>query len=201
MGGTPSTFFNGRSESAGGGPMSASKTKYEQYRRIVEGDLTGPNRASIELDLKRSGDEIRIKASAKVQDAPPGSATESDKKESGDRPRPVLRLALIEKAVRYVGSNKLRFHHHVVRAMPGGPAGKPLADGSCETEVVVRLDELRKELESYVSDLEKQNSFPNPVPKLDLKNLAVAAFVQDDRDKSVWHAVSAPVREPGAQPQ
>jgi len=34
-----------------------------------------------------------------------------------------LRLVLVEESIRYVGGNKLRFHHQVVRALPGGVKG------------------------------------------------------------------------------
>ena len=30
-----------------------------------------------------------------------------------------LRLLVVEESIRYVGGNQMRFHHHVVRAMPG----------------------------------------------------------------------------------
>jgi hypothetical protein len=34
--GTPSTFFNGRGEAGGGGPMGISAQKYKQYRAIID---------------------------------------------------------------------------------------------------------------------------------------------------------------------
>ena len=32
------------------------------------------------------------------------------------------------------------------------------------------------------------------IPPMDLDDLAVVAFVQDDADHSVWHAVQVPVK-------
>ena len=50
--------------------------------------------------------------------------------EEKDKRKPVLRLALTEESIHYVGSNKLRFHHHVVRALPRSAAkGTDLKDG------------------------------------------------------------------------
>ncbi|HEV3165976.1 MAG TPA: hypothetical protein VGZ22_18245 [Isosphaeraceae bacterium] len=181
--GTPSTMFNGHAEAGGGGPMSRAKAKYDEFRQLIDAGLDGKKKAQIDLDVKRSGDEIKIKASAKTD------------KESAKDARLRLRLVLVEESIRYVGGNKLRFHHHVVRAFPGGPKGKELTDGKGDTDLTVNLADVRKGLEEYLSDFEKKTGFPNALPAIELKDLTVVAFVQDDSDKSVWHAVSAPAAE------
>jgi hypothetical protein len=80
--------------------------------------------------------------------------------------------------------------------MPGGAEGKELVDGSCRQELTVDLGEIRSNIESYLSDFEKSRAFPKPKPAIDLKGLSVVAFVQDDADKAIWHAVSVPVEDP-----
>ena len=101
---------------------------------------------------------------------------------------------MIEEEVRYVGGNKLRFHHHVVRAMPGGAEARRVADGQGKVEETVDLAAVRKRLEEYLSDYARQHGgFPNALPEIKLANLSVVAFVQDDSDKSVLHAVLVPV--------
>lgn len=100
---------------------------------------------------------------------------------------------MTEESVPYVGSNRLRFHHHVVRALPGGADGKELKDGKAKTEVTLKLAELKLDLEKYLSDFTKTRAFPNPLPEITLDKLSVVAFVQDDGDKSILHAVSVPV--------
>ena len=116
-------------------------------------------------------------------------------KEAKDQSKRVLRLALTEESIRYVGGNKLRFHHHVVRALPGGAKGKELAGGAGKVEVTLNLAELKRGQETYLSDFAKSSAFPNPLPEIKLDDLAVVAFVQDDGDKSILHAVSVPVKQ------
>ena len=48
-------------------------------------------------------------------------------------------MALTEESIRYVGGNKLRYHHHVVRAFPGGTEGKDLTDGKGKVELTLKL--------------------------------------------------------------
>ena len=119
------------------------------------------------------------------------------KEGSGDKRNLVLRLALTEEAIRYVGVNRLRFHHHVVRAFPGGAQGRELEAGSAKVEVTLSIAELKRDLEKYLGDFAKDREFPTPLPEIKLDNLAVVAFVQDDGDKSILHAVSVPVESSG----
>lgn len=176
--GTPSTFLNGKPEAPGGGPMALSEPKYDEFRGLIDEALKQPRAIDLDLKADRDGDQIVIKASAKQAGAKAGK---SDLK---------LRLAITEGSVRYVGTNGLRFHHHVVRSMPGGPEGVAVADGKGEVEVKVDLAQLREKLGSYVSDFAKEEPFPTPAPEIALKDLHVVAFVQDDADKSILGASS-----------
>jgi len=40
----------------------------------------------------------------------------------------------------------------------------------------------------------KERAFPNSLPEIALEDLSVVAFVQDDADKSILHAVAVPVK-------
>ncbi|MDR3634885.1 MAG: hypothetical protein P4L84_13860 [Isosphaeraceae bacterium] len=198
--GTPAAYFNGRLHKGGGGGMAQSKAKYDEYREVVDTVLEQKKRATIELHVERAGDELKISASAQAK------STETEEKEDakGEGKDKVadskdgirLRLVLAEEQIKYLGGNKLRFHHHVVRAMPGGADGKALSNGEGKVEVTVKLSEVRNELDKYLDSFVKENGgFPNPRPPIDLKNLTVVAFVQDDSNKAVLHAVSAPVAD------
>ena len=56
------------------------------------------------------------------------------------------------------------------------------------------LPTLKLEIEKYLSDYHQDETpFPNPLPEIKLDKLSVVAFVQDDGDKSILHAVSVPV--------
>jgi hypothetical protein len=187
--GTPSTFFNGKAASGGGGSMAGAEGKYHAYREVIEPALDSKKQADIQVTARRAGDEVKIAARAK---ATPGEG--DDAKDA----QPKLRLILIEKSVRYPGSNKLRFHHNVVRAFPGGVEGKPLEQGAGEVEVTLNLADLRKSQETYLeqySSSPRGRAFPHPLPPIDLDDLAVVAMVQDDADHNIWHAVQVPVEE------
>ena len=102
---------------------------------------------------------------------------------------------VIEDQVRYAGGNKLRFHHHVVRAMPGGPAGQALKDGKLAYGGTLDLADLRKNIETYLSDYAKKGRGFAKMAPIELKKLSVVAFVQDDSDKYVLNAATAEVPE------
>ena len=72
---------------------------------------------------------------------------------------------LFEESIRYVGSNKLRFHHHVVRDFPGGIEGKDLSSGSGELTIKLNLADLKREIEEYLSEHAKVRPFPARSPR------------------------------------
>jgi hypothetical protein len=181
--GTPSTFFNGMSEAGGGGNMAMSEGKYQQYREVIEKQLAQKPAATVDLSAKLKGDSVEIIASAKTAEKP------------GEKAMPRLRLVLTEEIVKYVGGNKLRFHHHVVRDLPGGADGVTLDKaGEGKNTVTVDLKSLRGEIETYVSDYEKNRKFAGTLPAVDLKSLSVVAFVQDDETKEILGAAQVEVK-------
>jgi hypothetical protein len=182
--GTPTILFNGQADAEGGATMADSEAKYKQFREVIDRQLGSKKGAEIKLSASQSGDDITIQAQAIL-------ANQSEPARS----RPRLRLALTEKTIRYVGTNKLRFHHQVVRSFPGGLEGKDLSSGQGQLDVKVSLPALKRDIESYLSDFAKVHPFPTPLPEIALENLAVVAFVQDDASKHVLHAVSVPVEK------
>lgn len=177
IGGTPSTFFNGKSDGGGGGSMAGSEGKYKQFRSIIDSGLAASPTATVDLKASRKGDLIEISAKAKTTGKP------------GEKAQPKLRMVITEKVVKYIGSNKLRFHHHVVRDMPGGAEGMSLDKaGTLDQSTKVDVKTLRGEIEKYVSDFEKKSTFFGTKPAIDLKKLSVVAFVQDDQTKEILGA-------------
>ena len=83
--GTPSTFFNGRSEAGGGGPMGNSQGKYAEYREIIDKSLESPKGAKIDLSATRAGDQIKIVASAEVTENSADHKADSAKPKSNGR--------------------------------------------------------------------------------------------------------------------
>src|SRR5690606_18436553 len=130
--------------------------------------LAGKKQATFDVKANRSGQKIVITATAQA-------ASLDEGKEEVKEPRLRLRLVLTEESIRYVGGNRLRFHHHVVRGFPGGVDGKELVAGQVTVEETIDLTELKKDLAEYLKQYAKDRPFPNPLPELQLKNLSVVA--------------------------
>lgn len=179
--GTPTVLFNGKlkSKASGGGSMDDAKEKFQDYRDVIDGLLEQTTPLKLTAQAVRKGDKLEI------------TATAADVPNPGEKIR--LRLALVEEAVRYVGANQARFHHHIVRELPGGAAGLPLKTKTGKQQATVDLAQLRDKLKEYVADLGKKTPFPNDSPPLDLKNLYVVAFVQNDENKEVLQSVQVKV--------
>jgi hypothetical protein len=178
--GTPTAFFNGTPKAEGGGDIDAAKDKYFDYRDIINPLLEKPAKAELKVSATRQGDKIDIQAEV------------SDLEKPSDKIR--LRFALVEEQVRYVGGNQLRFHHDVVRALPGGADGFPLKEKTAKQTATINLADLRKNLTSYLDDFGKKVPFPNDRRPLDLKKVKVVAFVQDDDTKEVLQAAQVEVK-------
>jgi hypothetical protein len=183
--GTPTLFVDGKKDDGGGGGANAAKLKYKTYREQIEEQLEKPARAKLQLAVNRKGDELAIKAS--VSDlAKPGKNVN-------------LRLALTEEHIRYQGGNGLRYHHSVVRAMPGGPKGFPLTEANTEHSVTLKLDEVRAALNKSLDEFAKEQQVTFDERPLGLKNLRVIAFIQDDSTGEVLQAARADAEEKKAE--
>ena len=96
--------------------------------------------------------------------------------------------------MRYAGSNKIRLHHNVVRAFPGGVEGKALNEAASKHNASIDVGELRGTLNKYLTEFEAGGrSFANPARPLDMVNLRVIAFVQDDMTHEILQAVQVEV--------
>jgi hypothetical protein len=184
--GAPSTVFNGKPQAGGGGPMARAEPKFDQYRQIIDPLLEEPAGARLSVTAVKQGHQIEIKA-AVADLAAPGA----NKK---------LRLLLVEDTIRFAGGNGVRFHHHVVRALPGGVDGFALTEKASKHTTTVNLDDLRKQLNNYLDDYAStRRPFPHADRPLDLRNLRVIAFVQDDQTKEIVQGTLVEVAGQSAQ--
>jgi hypothetical protein len=182
---TPQIYINGKMDGSGGGadPKKA-KLKYQAYRETIEELLEKPATVKLTGSVAMKGDELTIKAAV------------ADLQKPGEKVS--LRIALAEERVRYQGGNGVRYHHFVVRAMPGGPKGIPLPKATAEQSVTVKLDEIRAAnnaaLDAFVADVRKQGAdFSFGARPMNLKNLKVVAFVQNDETNEVLQAIQLDV--------
>jgi hypothetical protein len=180
---TPAVFISGAYVEGAGGSFEDAESEYRDYRRLLDGALDKDKEAGaqIKLDAARKGDKINI------------SVDVSDLAKTGDQIK--LRLALVEEQIHYAGSNGLRFHHHIVRAMPGaGAKGFALTKKADKQMIRVDLDALRKGLGSYLDEYAKKAETSFSQRPMEFKGLKVVAFVQNDDTAEVLQAVQADVR-------
>jgi hypothetical protein len=174
-------MFNGKPTAGGGGSFAMAEKKYETYRGVIDPLLEEPAGAKLTAQASRKGDRIDIHVAVDGLENP----------DAGKK----LRILLAEETIRYVGSNKIRFHHNVVRAFPGGVEGVALMSKSSKHQTSLDLTELRAGLTKYLDDFEaKGRSFANPARPLDFNNLRVIAFVQDDENREILQAVQVEVK-------
>ncbi len=179
--GVPSSLFNGKPKAGGGGGFANAQKKYGDYREVIDPLLEEPAGAKLTAQVQRNED--RLDLFVKVSDL-----NEPD-------PNKKLRMLLVEETIPYAGPNKIRLHHNVVRAFPGGVAGTPLTEAASRHKVSINLTDLRGSLTKYLDDFEASGrSFQNPRRPLALSHLRVIAFVQDDSTREILQAVQVEVK-------
>ena len=175
---TPTTLFNGEKKAAGGGGMANAESKFKQYTGIIDPLLEETTAMKVNGKATRNGDKIDI-------------AVEVAGGEGDDMK---LRLLVVEENVKYVGGNNLRFHHQVVRAMPGGADGVAIKDKTMKHTASADLGDVRKSLTKYLDDYAANGRpFPKPNRPMDMKALRVIALVQNDKTKEIVQAVQIEV--------
>lgn len=179
--GTPTVFVAGKLGPPCGGTKAAAEKAYASLRKVVEDGLEKPAGVKLGLTVAK-GEKGGLIAKASV----------SDLETPGEKV--MLRFALAEERIRYTGGNGLRYHHMVVRSMPGGTKGFPLTKKTAEQTAAFNPDELRTSLSKYLSDFAREESpFPRPDRPLALKNLKLVAFIQNDATKEILQAVQVDV--------
>lgn len=182
--GTPGLLINGTQTNAGGF-LSHAEGLYRGLCATIDKQLATPNALGIKLAGKQQGETVTY--SAVVEGLPE------------ERTDLVLRVVLAEEKVRYVGSNGIRFHEMLVRAMPGGvPGVKATAENGLSQAGKLELDDLRTELMKGIERIEGQAGEKFDSKPVDLKKLHLVAFVQNELTKEVLqaHSVAVTVTEP-----
>jgi hypothetical protein len=178
--GVPSSMFNGKPKAGGGGGVANAEKKYEAYRGVIEPLLEEDASVKLTAKAERHGDKIDIHVKVSGLSDP--------------GPEKKLRILLAEETVRYPGSNKIRLHHNVVRAFPGGTEGKALTEAASKHNASINVGELRGQLTKYLDAFEAGGrSFANPSRPMAMNHLRVIAFVQDDSNQEILQAVQVEV--------
>jgi hypothetical protein len=180
--GTPTVFFNGKPDAPGGGGAAAARKKYAEFRELIEPLLEKNADAKLQLTATRKAETVDIQA--KVEDCA----------RVGDKIR--LRLMLVEDIVRYQGGNALKYHHCVVRALPGGPLGMAVTKKPFDHSATINLEDLRTRTNDYLTSFARENEieFPRPDRPMRYKKLRVVALVQDDDNGEILQAMQVEVK-------
>jgi hypothetical protein len=175
--GAPTLFISGKLGTDSGGPAGSSEKFYKQFRGVLDDLLEKPAGVKLALAVTK-GEKGAVSAKATVSDLDaPGEKV-------------MLRFVLAEERIRYAGGNGLRYHHMVVRAMPGGSKGVALTKKAHEQTVTIDPAAVRSELTKYLDDFAKTEApFPRADRPLALRNLKLIALVQNDATKEILHAV------------
>ena len=180
--GAPTVIVNGKPVGRGGGPASAAKERYAEYRDAIEKALETP--AAVKLAVTVAPGEKGLTAKAAVSDleAPGEKVT--------------LRFVVAEERIRFAGGNGIRYHHHVVRALPGGAKGFALSKKASDHTVTIDpADVLREKQVKYLDAFAKEEGeFPRPDRPLAFANLKLIAFVQNDATGEVLQAVQVDLK-------
>jgi hypothetical protein len=176
--GVPSSLFNGKPKSGGGGGMANSEAKYKDYTKIL-GELF-EEKSDYTIDGTATLKDGTLSTTVKVK-----GADKADEKIK-------VRVLLCEEEVRYPGSNGVRFHHQVVRSSFGKLGGWEAKAG--EVKASVKLDDLKAELNKELDKFEKERSIKFPSRPMDMKHLKVIVLVQDDDSGEILQAAQMDVK-------
>lgn len=167
--GVPTYLIDGISKIGGGGRKDVAGMT-TSLRKQIEERLTQTPQANLRLTATRSATAIQVGIDVAGV--------------SADVPAPRLRLALVEKLVRYSGENGIRFHPYVARTLTTLPATQGHLEHS------FGLAQLRSALSGHIERFETKNERHNPDGKfrflerkdsIDEAQLAVVAYLEDEK--------------------
>jgi thiol-disulfide isomerase/thioredoxin len=179
--GVPTFAIDGK-KTMGGGSRDSAPEIFEGFRKDLEADLETAAEAQVKIDAGLNGGTVKV--SAAVDDV------KSDSKDLK------VQILLVEKEIRHLGENGIRFHPMVVRAFGGEKGegyaieakGKGTFDASFDLEAIGK--DIRKQLDDYEAKGHRGESFKFSAKKdrIDRSDLAVVVFVQDGKIRHVLQA-------------
>ncbi len=178
----PYAVVNGLPLAGFGGGRSRIEESYAKLTPLIDALLEGPSEAQIKINVMQQGPRLKVNVAADK-----GRSTSSDLR---------LHLVLAENEVRYMGSNGVRFHPMVVRAMAGDRAeGWALKAGTAASfEHTFDVQKLSAATKEYLDDYELNGRTFNPTfdekkHEIAWNGLSLVAFVQDRKTKQILQTV------------
>lgn len=177
--GVPTFVVDGVVDPRGGGDRAATKGVYERLIPQLDKALEAASEGELRLTAARAAGASVVKV----------TATPSNLKQEGGTV--TLQIALVEEMLSYSGENGVRFHPMVVRSLAGEKAAGITVNRAAPTPVAWEFDvaKIGADIKAYLDDYE-QNGPRGKItfsrkPSAIGQNLAVVAFLQDDKSKKV----------------
>lgn len=188
----PSFAIDGK-KTLGGGSRDMAPGVYERFNKDLEKELETAAEARVKVDAGLNGGNVKVSA-----------AVDGVKSDSTDLK---VQILLVEKEIRHLGENGVRYHPMVVRAIAGEkaegftlqPKGKGTFDAAFD------LDAVSKALKAHLDDFETKRGggfkFSAKRDQINRADLAVVVFVQDDKTKHILQAAYVDLgTAPGTRP-
>ena len=196
--GTPTYVIDGGSQKVGGGGAAQAQTLYKDtVESVIDKRLDVKPAAQVNLKATNKGGTIDV-------------AVEVGKTVKSGKPDQKLRLqvVLVEELVHYTGENGVRFHPMVVRSVASTEKDKlgfPVVPG--QTSKVTHTFDVAKivaDAKAQLDELEGGSNqrfgkfqFIERKNAIDVKQLRVVAFVQDEQTKEILQAAVVDLPAPG----
>jgi thiol-disulfide isomerase/thioredoxin len=193
--GVPAYAIDGKDIGGGGNSRDMAQEVFDGFQKNLETDLETVAEARVKIDASLNSGTVKVSA-----------AVDNVKSDSKDLK---VQILLVEKEIRYLGENGIRFHPMVVRAFGGEKGegfkieanGKGTFDASFDLETIGK--DIRKQLDEYEAKGHRGEPFKFRAKKdqIGRADLAVVAFVQDDKTRHVLQAAYFDLGTPaGARP-
>ncbi len=178
--GTPTVFFNGTEKLTGGGPKLLLKNRFNVYNYII-------------TQMMSKKPEVTFSGAADLKDSLVNVILDLKGKTKSNTS---LHVALVEKSIRYFGSNGVTKHLFVVRHLIGSGDDiiLKMKNNSEKFNETFNLNEIQDGLTKYLNNPTTDPSWRANVKfagwrartdKMDRKNLAVVAWIQDNSTKEI----------------
>lgn len=177
----PTVYVDGAATTSLGGPISDGVKSFNILTQMIERRLAV--KPDIKISLNGSINNSMVNIKCEISKSPEAKALK-------------LRLALVERTVHYSGENGIHFHHYVVRDLID--SADDLMSGVSGTNTVIErsinLTDVVSYLKSYLDSYEVKNPsgrlihFSEKKHGINVKDLAIVAFVQNDLTKEILQA-------------
>jgi tetratricopeptide (TPR) repeat protein len=177
--GVPNFAVDGELDNRGGGGRAQTKDSYDRIIGKLDKAVDVAAGADLALEASIQGAMVRVKAT-------PGGL-----KPDGEQVK--LQIALVEQLLSYSGENGVRFHPMVVRSLADAMQGGLTVNRSSlsSTEYYFDLAKISSDIQVYLDDYEVKGRPPNKITfsrkpfKIDPTDLAIVAFLQEEKSKKV----------------